>query len=63
MPLMGRKRDTYISPLIEARMPDASPEEKRAAQAKLWAFFDALYSVYEDMERECRLPPAEDNST
>lgn len=43
---MSRKRDTYISPLIEAHMADNPEVEKRAAQTKLWAFFDAVYRVY-----------------
>lgn len=58
---MSNKRDAYISPLIEARMSHASLDEKRAAQHRLWAFFDALYSVYEDLEREHRFPLTDDN--
>lgn len=58
---MKRERDTYVSPLIEAHMPNASLEEKLAAQLKLWMFFDALYVVYERMEREGRFPLTRDN--
>jgi hypothetical protein len=61
MGLMSNKRDSYLSPVIEARMPHASLEEKRAAQLRFWALFAALYSVYEDMEREHRFPLADDN--
>lgn len=42
-------------------MPEASLEEKRAAQLKLWAFFDALYRIYERLEREHRFPLSDDN--
>lgn len=58
---MTRKRDTYISPLIEAHIPDAAYDEKRAAQAKLWAFFDAVYCIYVRLEREGRFPLIDDN--
>jgi hypothetical protein len=58
---MTRNRDTYISPLIEARMVDASLVEKRAAQDKLWAFFDAMYRVYLRLESEGRFPLTDDN--
>lgn len=42
-------------------MPEASLEEKHAIQLKLWAFFDALYRIYERLEREHQFPLSDDN--
>jgi hypothetical protein len=58
---MNRVRDEYISPLIDKHMPNASLEEKRRAQFQLWRFFDALYAVFERMEREGRFPLTDEN--
>jgi hypothetical protein len=53
---------SYISPLVEARIPNASCAEKRAAQQRLWDLFDALYAVYLRLEREGALPLPMTNS-
>ena len=38
-------RDTEVVALIEAKMPDASPEEKLQASFEFWQFFDALWAI------------------
>lgn len=59
---MQHKRVTYISPLIDAYLPNASHEEKQAAQTKLWVFVDALARVYVRMEKEGHFPTNGDKS-
>ena len=39
-------RDTYIAPIVEAYMPDASFEEKLALTQEFWALFDVLYASF-----------------
>jgi hypothetical protein len=44
-------RETYIAPIVESYMPDASREKQVALTQELWALFDALYTVYLDTAR------------
>jgi hypothetical protein len=44
-------RETYVAPIVEAYIPDASFEEKLALTQEFWALFDALYSTFEARER------------
>ena len=44
-------RDTYIAPIVEAYVPDAEMPEKLAVTREFWAFFDALYSTFQDTQR------------
>jgi hypothetical protein len=44
-------RDTYIAPIVEAYIPDASFAEKLALTQEFWALFDALYATFEVSER------------
>lgn len=57
---MAKQRDTYIAPLIEEIMPNATVDERHAAQAHLWSLFDAIYAVTERLEREQRFPLTDD---
>ncbi len=47
----GMDRETYIAPIVEAYIPDASFEEKLALTHEFWALFDALYATFEANER------------
>ena len=49
-------RETYIAPIVEAYIPDASYEEKLALTAEFWVLFDALYATFEASERFDSLP-------
>lgn len=44
-------RETYIAPIVEAYIPDASFEEKLSLTQEFWALFDALYATLEAGER------------
>ena len=44
-------RETYIAPIVEAYIPEASFEEKLALTQEFWALFDALYATLEASER------------
>lgn len=44
-------RETYIAPIVEAYIPDASFEEKLALTQEFWTLFDALYATFEARER------------
>jgi hypothetical protein len=44
-------RETYIAPIVEAYIPDASHEEKLALTHEFWTLFDALYQSFEARER------------
>ena len=44
-------RETYIAPIVEAYIPDASFAEKLALTQEFWALFDALNSSFQDRER------------
>jgi hypothetical protein len=44
-------RHTYIAPIVEAYIPDASFEEKLALTQEFWALFDALYATLAASER------------
>jgi hypothetical protein len=44
-------RETYISPIVEAYIPDARHEEKLALTYEFWMLFDALYQSFEARER------------
>jgi hypothetical protein len=44
-------RETYIAPIVEAYIPDASFAEKLALTREFWALFDALYATFEAQER------------
>jgi len=46
-----RKRDTEVLPLIEKYMPAASDEDKLAASAELWLFFDGFFELFSELER------------
>jgi hypothetical protein len=43
-------RETYIAPIVEAYIPEASFEEKLALTQEFWALFDALYTAFEASE-------------
>jgi hypothetical protein len=43
-------RETYIAPIVEAYIPDASFEQKLALTGEFWALFDALYATFEACE-------------
>jgi hypothetical protein len=47
----GMDRETYIAPIVEAYIPDASFEEKLALTREFWALFDALYATLSASER------------
>ena len=49
-------RETYIAPIVEAYIPDASFEEKLALTHEFWALFDALYTTFQEQERFDSLP-------
>lgn len=44
-------RETYIAPIVEAYIPDASYGEKLALTQEFWVLFDALYTVFRERER------------
>jgi hypothetical protein len=44
-------RATYIAPIVEAYIPDASIEEKLALTQEFWVLFDALYATFGTSER------------
>lgn len=44
-------RETYIAPIVEAYIPDASFAEKLALTQEFWALFDALYATFQERER------------
>jgi hypothetical protein len=44
-------RDTYIAPIVEVYIPDASYGEKLALTQEFWMLFDALYTVFIERER------------
>ena len=44
-------RETYIAPIVEAFIPDASFAEKLALTQEFWALFDCLYSPDQPPER------------
>lgn len=44
-------RETYIAPIVEAYIPDASFAEKLALTQEFWALFDYLYSQAQPPER------------
>ncbi len=43
-------RETYIAPIVDAYIPDASFGEKLALTHEFWALFDALYTVFQQRE-------------
>jgi hypothetical protein len=43
--------DSYIAPIVEAYIPDASVEEKLALTRDFWTLFQALYASFEAAER------------
>ena len=49
-------RETFIAPIVEAYIPDASFAEKLALTREFWALFDALYTTFEASERFDSLP-------
>jgi hypothetical protein len=44
-------RETYIAPIVEVYIPEASFEEKLALTQEFWALFDTLYATFEASER------------
>lgn len=44
-------RESYIAPIVEGYIPDASFAEKLALTRELWSLFDALYKSYLRQER------------
>jgi hypothetical protein len=50
-------RETYIAPIVEAYIPDASFAEKLALTQEFWGLFDALYSTFLESERFDSLRP------
>jgi hypothetical protein len=40
-------RETYIAPIVEAYIPEASFEAKLALTQEFWSLFDALYATFE----------------
>ena len=44
-------RETYIAPIVESYIPDASFEEKLALTQEFWALFDALYATFNERQR------------
>jgi hypothetical protein len=44
-------RETYIAPIVEAYIPDATHAEKLALTQEFWALFDTLYATFEASER------------
>ena len=48
---VGMDRETYIAPIVEAYIPDASFAEKLALTQEFWSLFDALYAALEASER------------
>ena len=54
---VGMDRETYIAPIVEAYIPDASFAEKLALTQEFWALFDFLYSQAQATERFDSHPP------
>lgn len=50
-------RETYIAPIVEDYIPDASFEEKLALTQEFWALFDCLYSQAQPFDRFDSHPP------
>ena len=50
-------RETYIAPIVEAYITEATQAEKLALTAEFWALFDALYAAFEHRERFDSLSP------
>ena len=50
-------RTSYVAPIVEAYIPDASIEEKLALTAEILALFDALYEQAHTPDRFDSLPP------
>jgi hypothetical protein len=50
-------RETYIAPIVEAYIPDATDTEKLALTAEFWALFDTLYATSEASSRFDSTPP------
>jgi hypothetical protein len=44
-------KETYIAPIVDAYIPDASFAEKLALTQEFWALFDALYATFESRQR------------
>ena len=44
-------RDSYIDPVVETHIPDATSDEKLAVMAEIWVFFDMLLERVEGRER------------
>jgi hypothetical protein len=44
-------RDSYIDPVVEDYMPDASDSEKLAVMAEIWVYFDMLLERVDKRER------------
>jgi hypothetical protein len=44
-------RETYIAPIVEAYIPDATHAEKLALTQEFWTLFDALYTTFQASER------------
>ena len=49
-------RETYIAPIVESYIPDATQAEKLALTREFWTLFDALYSVFQEGKRFDSLP-------
>jgi hypothetical protein len=39
-------RESYIAPIVESYIPEASFEEKLALTQEFWTLFDALYASF-----------------
>lgn len=50
-------RDTYIAPIVDICMPDASHAEKLELTRELWELFDALFAVQAERERFDSITP------
>ena len=46
------ERELYISEFVARLLPDASPEEKRAAQENVDGFMGVLVRIYQRIEAE-----------
>ena len=44
--------DTEVQAIIEAKMADASPEEKLQASFEFWQFFDAIWAIADRLVSE-----------
>lgn len=44
-------RETYIAPIVESYIPEASFEEKLALTQEFWTLFDALYASFAARQR------------